>query len=75
MIERTVAVTNATLFSLASNSKLFTAVLGMHFEMMDYKINSSNSDYVAFIVSIIPVEIAIVNTQPDQTSSSKTKPV
>ena len=74
-MKRTVAVTNETLFSLASNSKLFTAVLGMHFEMMDYQSNSSNNDYVAFIVSIIPVGIATVNTQLDQTSSSQTKSV
>ena len=74
-MKRTVAVTNETLFSLASNSKLFTAVLGMHFEMMDYQINSSNSDYVAFIVSIIPVGIATVNTQLDHAGSNQSEPV
>ena len=47
----------------------------MHFEMMDYQINSSNSDYVAFIVSIIPVGIATVNTQLDHAGSNQTEPV
>ena len=47
----------------------------MHFEMMDYQINSGNSDYVAFIVSIIPVGIATVNTQLDHAGSNQTEPV